>query len=349
MNKLLLSLFVLFLFSNPASASNETDCKRWCERNAQCEKCSTHIGCGAGYKQFRKFNGPGDNWFACKLTNFRQRGEGNREACNRYCRGSEECKYCSAVASCGRGYSSIRAFNGPGKNWWACKQTGFRQRGEQNRIDCANWCRENRESGGSCVMCSDRAGCGRGYTSKKSFNGPGKNWFACKVTKAVATSNKHKRWCESFCERNGICEKCSDRIGCGPGFSNIASFSHRGGDRWFACAKSGGRFGSEIIGKQQCEDWIANADLKIDVIQYCSRTCGAGLTPIANIGGWRACTDTRYHQARERNYNNCRRWCDENSACSKCSTFAGCGAGYRRLKTFTGGIYEDYFYACERR
>lgn len=280
---------VLFLIPNSGFASNKSDCEEWCATKNECEKCSTHIGCGTGYTHFKKFNGPGNNWFACKLTNFRERGEANRTDCESWCAGEERCK-----------------------------------------------------------KCSDSIGCGRGFTELKSFTGSGKNWFACRTTKAASNSMKHKRWCESFCDRNSVCEKCSDTIGCGTGYKSVASFSHKG-DRWFACAQSGGRFGDEIIGKEECEDWIANAEIRTEVTQYCSKTCGAGRTPIANIGGWRACTDTLAHQAAERNYRNCLTWCDENNACSKCSTYVGCGGGYRKLKTFTGGIYEDYFYACEKR
>ncbi len=50
-----------------SSASNHEACDLWCNENKpDCAKCSTHVGCGRGYKKIKSFKGRGDNWFACR-------------------------------------------------------------------------------------------------------------------------------------------------------------------------------------------------------------------------------------------------------------------------------------------
>ncbi len=42
------------------------ECKAWCEKTTACAKCSTHLGCGRGYKRIKTFRGPGKNVYGCK-------------------------------------------------------------------------------------------------------------------------------------------------------------------------------------------------------------------------------------------------------------------------------------------
>lgn len=49
-----------------ASEGNKAECEAWCAANPPCEKCSTLVGCGPGYKAMKHFTGRGKNYHACK-------------------------------------------------------------------------------------------------------------------------------------------------------------------------------------------------------------------------------------------------------------------------------------------
>jgi len=88
---------------------------------------------------------------------------------------------------------------------------------------------------------------------------------------------------------------------------------------------------------------------------HCStlKNCGHGYENLRSWDGygqnWHACKKRlSYSQAGEQNHTECIDWCQGNKPrCVKCSTYAGCGPGYKSIKTF-GGRGNNYF-ACERR
>lgn len=46
---------------------NKVACEKWCsEHPDKCEKCSTSVGCGKGYKKIKSFKGKGKDWYACE-------------------------------------------------------------------------------------------------------------------------------------------------------------------------------------------------------------------------------------------------------------------------------------------
>lgn len=50
-----------------ASKDHKADCEKWCsEHPDKCDKCSTKVGCGSGYKKVKSWTGYGKNWYACK-------------------------------------------------------------------------------------------------------------------------------------------------------------------------------------------------------------------------------------------------------------------------------------------
>lgn len=107
-----------------ASAQNKQDCENWCRGNPQCEKCSTHMGCGVGFTHLKTFGGYGDNWFACGKNQFGQASDNNQRECEDWCRGQARCSKCSDKVGCGTGYTSIKTFGGRGENYHACKKAG---------------------------------------------------------------------------------------------------------------------------------------------------------------------------------------------------------------------------------
>ena len=100
-----------------------------------------------------------------------------------------------------------------------------------------------------------------------------------------------------------------------------------------------------------CKAWCAERE----ECHHCStlRNCGQGYDNMHSWTGygknWHACKKRpSYRQAGNQNHSECIEWCDNNKPrCDKCSTSAGCGAGYKSIKMFGGR--GDNYYACERR
>ena len=108
----------------------------------------------------------------------------------------------------------------------------------------------------------------------------------------------------------------------------------------------------------------AHGDINLaHCIDYCRRTpdcekcaktagCGAGYTKMRS---WKE-AGKNYYACKKRtsraeesrsNKEACQRWCDQSSSCSKCSRKVGCGAGYKKIKSWTGR--GDNWYACQER
>lgn len=89
------------------SEENRQECLAWCEaRPEECSACSSRLGCGPGFKQIRKFGGPGKNWYACKA-----RHQGNKAACEAWCAENSQCVGCDPSVGCGAGRTSIKKFD----------------------------------------------------------------------------------------------------------------------------------------------------------------------------------------------------------------------------------------------
>lgn len=150
--------------------SNHVACKRYCDSDPKCVKCSTKKGCGPGYKRLRSYTGHGTNYHACAE---RKRSKGNRERCESWCREHSNCVKCDTNIGCGVGFKKINSFTKGGTNWYACRERGGGSR--SHRESCEEWCQARSE----CAKCSTKRGCGIGYKRLKSWTGKGTNWHAC--------------------------------------------------------------------------------------------------------------------------------------------------------------------------
>lgn len=149
--------------------SNYMACKRYCDSDPKCVKCSTKKGCGPGYKWLRSYTGPGTNYHACAEL---KRSAGNHQKCEKWCREHSNCAKCDTNVGCGEGYKKIHSFTEGGTNWYACEE---RSRSRSHREACEEWCKARSE----CAKCSTKRGCGVGFKTIKSWTGKGTNWHAC--------------------------------------------------------------------------------------------------------------------------------------------------------------------------
>ena len=160
------------------------------------------------------------------------------------------------------------------------------------------------------------------------------------ITSAMPLSNHQA--CKRYCDSTPKCVKCSTKIGCGPGYKRLRSYTGPG-TNYHACAEYKRSKGN----REKCEKWCrehsncAKCDTNIG--------CGVGYKKIKSFtkGGtnWYACRERggggRSHR------EACEEWCRARSECAKCSTKRGCGIGYKRLKSWTGK--GTNWHACERR
>lgn len=149
--------------------SNYVACKRYCDSDPTCVKCSTKKGCGPGYKNLRSYTGHGTNYHACAEL---KRSSGNHEKCESWCREHSNCVKCDTNRGCGVGFKHLKSWTGKGTNWHACSE---RSRSTSHREACEEWCQARSE----CAKCSTKRGCGVGYKRLKSWTGKGTNWHAC--------------------------------------------------------------------------------------------------------------------------------------------------------------------------
>jgi hypothetical protein len=216
---------------------------------------------------------------------------GNEEDCREWCGAHTECDRCSARLGCGVGYRTIRRFTGPGKNWYACEGRG--DAGEaasrENQSRCASWCSDHPE----CEKCSDILGCGPGFRTIESFTGRGTNWYACAPSRRSEGSENNESACRSWCGDHPECDRCSELIGCGPGYRRIRSFNGPG-KNWYACAGQGGdREEASRNNQQQCEAWCSEHSECVRCSELIG--CGRGQRRIRSFTGpgknWYACEE----------------------------------------------------------
>lgn len=100
--------------------SGRAQCDHYCRRSDECEKCSPHRNCGAGYTRLALFDG----WSSCKPTSRTQGGDSNEAACKEWCSENPGCVECRNKLNCGKGYKRLKSFKEqrPGKNWYACER-----------------------------------------------------------------------------------------------------------------------------------------------------------------------------------------------------------------------------------
>ncbi len=309
------------------SRANHTACEEWCEANDNCSKCDTNRACGVGFEHLRSWTGEGTNWHACTEKG---RSRGHHTACEEWCRNHEECSKCSTIKTCGPGYSRLQSWTGKGTNWHACAEEGITI---DNHALCQEWC----DTHDNCVRCDTNSGCGVGFEKVKSWTGKGTNWHAC-VEKSRSQENHAA--CDEWCDNNRECTKCSTKIGCGSGYTNLKSWTGKG-TNWHACRKSSSR-----DNKVDCEAWCgSNANcVKCDT----NKACGVGYERLRSWTGpgtnWHACTEKERSQD---NHNACLEWCDSTGNCAKCDTNKACGVGYERLRSWTGS--GTNWHACSEK
>ena len=104
--------------------------------------------------------------------------------------------------------------------------------------------------------------------------------------------------------------------------------------------------------EEACREWCDGPAGRREGCSTCSKLvgCGAGYAHLESFRGagndWHACAprDTERAQASEGHREACEQWCRDNPQCRSCSNLAGCGPGYRAIKSWTG--YGNNFYAC---
>ena len=222
-------LLILLLAAAPALSDNKSRCQEFCQNDKMCKKCTKLPGCGPGYSPMATFKAfKHDYWYACRENKWGKLSDRNKQACLEWCEENKSCSKCDKHIGCGQGYQKIMSFTGSGKNWHACKKTLHQRASDRNKADCEEWCAGNE----LCEKCSTLKGCGKDYTSMKSWTGAGTNWHACR--KAGAASNKAA--CLQWCGESSECQKCSEKYGCGRGYKRIKTFKGPG-KNWFACKK----------------------------------------------------------------------------------------------------------------
>ncbi len=220
-----------------ASEENRTACENWCRQHRSdkgCLKCDTRKDCGPDYRNLKTWKGYGTNWHACrkKGQSHRQQESGrHHQKCQQWCDANKpDCVYCSKSAGCGSGFQSLKTWKGYGVNWHACGKNRYGRNSEKNEEACIKWCKAHRPP---CKKCLSKKGCGKGFTSMKTFGGKGENWFACRP----ASSQSNRDACEIWCNQHKPqCHHCSSKSGCGRHYKKIESFRGRG-KNWFACEK----------------------------------------------------------------------------------------------------------------
>jgi hypothetical protein len=102
-----------------AGQRHYNDCKKWCDENPGCDRCSKKSGCGKGYRKLKGWTGRGENWYACeKREKTDPASQNNKAACREYCKGKYGCK--CKNRPCHHTYKKLKTFGGRGENWYAC-------------------------------------------------------------------------------------------------------------------------------------------------------------------------------------------------------------------------------------
>ncbi len=161
-----------------AGRENKEDCEAWCERNTDCVRCRQVIRCRDGYTTLKTFGGRGKNYYACGLKRYKNAASNShRDECFRWCEEHNDlCSNCRTISGCGANKVALKAWKGPGKNFYAC---GSRDAVKaKNKADCDEWCNERDK----CVKCDTTKGCGYGYLHMKSFSlgNTSSDYHACK-------------------------------------------------------------------------------------------------------------------------------------------------------------------------
>lgn len=271
-----------------ASKQNWEECRWWCKQNKpRCSKCLADRGCGAGWKQLKRFGGKGQNVYACEK---RADTEARRTACNDWCsKNKPRCAHCSQKDACGVG-RTIKSFRGKGINYFACEDRG---RSEDNEYKCQTWCSEHHKtlSGGRgfCTKCQKHPLCDKDLVVIKSWKGKGKDWYACGDYAYVSGMNRSK--CADWCNQNANCTHCTRIPGCGTGYKKLKSFTGRG-DNYYACEDRGGS--EENHGR--CQEYCWKDRQCVSCSRYVG--CGHGLEQIKVFRGkgknWYACKKKKY-------------------------------------------------------
>jgi hypothetical protein len=165
------------LSRDQATEAKKKECKTWCDRNPDCEYCST-VGCKSGMAKMRKWAGRGKNVVACGKKQYRSEASNrNRDDCYKWCEEHKDiCSNCSKTRGCAAYRVRLKTWGGKGKNFYACGST--KKIKAKNKADCNAWCKAN----SGCVKCSHKKGCGLGYKRIKSFSlgGSSVDYHACK-------------------------------------------------------------------------------------------------------------------------------------------------------------------------
>jgi hypothetical protein len=160
-----------------AGRNNKEECEAWCGRNEDCKKCVSVNRCRDGYTTLQKFGGRGTNYYACGPKRYNNPASNrHRDECFRWCEENPLCRTCRTYSGCAHGSVSIKAWKGPGRNFYACARRDDVK--AKNKEDCEAWCNERER----CVKCDTKKACGYGYLHMKTFGlgNTSSDYHACK-------------------------------------------------------------------------------------------------------------------------------------------------------------------------
>lgn len=107
------------------SKQNQQQCQDWCNKQANCSKCSPVLPCPPGMKKLKSWKGYGKNWHACSKPGERERtSQRHKEECGAWCKTHERCGKCFPTP-CLAPSKVLKSWTGYGKNWYACEDPKF--------------------------------------------------------------------------------------------------------------------------------------------------------------------------------------------------------------------------------
>jgi hypothetical protein len=121
----------------------------------------------------------------------------------------------------------------------------------QNEDDAKQYCKDvmSKTPGYKCKVSKWR-GCGLGWTMDKAFRKKGKDYYACKQTKAQIIKEENKKKAEADCEKirqeGKICQV--KRSPCGVGWLMVKRYSGPGRD-FVVCERNNSGFTDIIVHK----------------------------------------------------------------------------------------------------
>ena len=204
------SVLAILMSVHTVSASNEDNCKAYCDEEPYCSYCDWGNRCNVGDEKIKTYSASsGSNYTACARSNTADTL--NQQECESYC-DDNNCM-CSTLNFCGPGYEPLsprQDFEGPngvGAKYTACQKD---EPGRECDDDCS--------ADPYCSYCEKGLLCNPGYERINYYPESGLNWSSCANSSTADTLNQQN--CESYCDDNNCI--CSTLNFCGPGYEPLS-------------------------------------------------------------------------------------------------------------------------------